>query len=129
MPGDSVVVVGGGKYVEIKVGSPDAILAPGGTRYGKALPEPLRALQDLIEDNRDKVSQAIGSLADLVTHVSEGRGSLGRFLREDTAYDGVVGLLESLGADMIPRREFTRLLEKETWQSVNTPWVLDPADR
>jgi leucyl/phenylalanyl-tRNA--protein transferase len=39
------------------------------------------------------------------------------------------GHLESLGADMIPRREFTRLLERETWQSDNTPWVLDPAER
>ncbi len=39
------------------------------------------------------------------------------------------GHLESLGATMLPRSEFTRLLEKETWQSDNTPWVLDPADR
>ena len=39
------------------------------------------------------------------------------------------GHLESLGAGMIPRSEFTRLLERETWQSDNTPWVLDPADR
>jgi leucyl/phenylalanyl-tRNA--protein transferase len=39
------------------------------------------------------------------------------------------GHLESLGAGLIPRREFTRLLERETWQSDNTPWVLDPAER
>ncbi len=38
------------------------------------------------------------------------------------------GHLESLGAIMLPRREFTRLLEKETWQSDNMPWVLDPGD-
>lgn len=38
------------------------------------------------------------------------------------------GHLESLGAIMLPRREFTRLLEKETWQSDNTRWVLDSAD-
>lgn len=38
------------------------------------------------------------------------------------------GHLESLGATMLPRREFTRLLEKETWQSDNTRWVLDSAD-
>ena len=37
------------------------------------------------------------------------------------------GHLERLGAGMIPRREFTRLLEKETWQSTNQAWTPDPA--
>jgi len=37
------------------------------------------------------------------------------------------GHLERLGARMIPRREFTRLLEKETWQSANQAWTPDPA--
>ena len=37
------------------------------------------------------------------------------------------GHLERLGARMIPRREFTRLLEKETWQSANQAWTADPA--
>ena len=37
------------------------------------------------------------------------------------------GHLERLGARMIPRREFTRLLEKETWQSANQTWTPDPA--
>lgn len=37
------------------------------------------------------------------------------------------GHLERLGARMIPRREFTRLLEKETWQSTNRAWTPDPA--
>ena len=37
------------------------------------------------------------------------------------------GHLERLGATMIPRRRFTRLLEKETWQSDNAPWLAGPA--
>jgi leucyl/phenylalanyl-tRNA--protein transferase len=39
------------------------------------------------------------------------------------------GHLERLGATMITRRAFTRLLEHETWQSNNAPWVPDPATR
>jgi leucyl/phenylalanyl-tRNA--protein transferase len=37
--------------------------------------------------------------------------------------------LESLGAMMIPRREFTRLLERETWQMTNSPWIVANGDR
>ena len=37
------------------------------------------------------------------------------------------GHLERLGARMIARREFTRLLEKETWQSASQAWTPDPA--
>ncbi|MDX1698937.1 MAG: leucyl/phenylalanyl-tRNA--protein transferase [Thiohalobacterales bacterium] len=35
------------------------------------------------------------------------------------------GHLESLGAALIPRREFTRILDRETWQTDNSPWVLE----
>ncbi|MEW6746843.1 MAG: MlaD family protein [Planctomycetota bacterium] len=86
----------GGKLVEIQVGERDARLVESRTLAGTALAEPLRALQLLIEDNRDKVSQAIGNFADLVTYIASGRGSLGRFLREETAYDGVIRILEGL---------------------------------
>ena len=36
------------------------------------------------------------------------------------------GHLERLGARMIPRREFTRLLQRETWQTIDQPWQPDP---
>ncbi|MBT8121403.1 MAG: leucyl/phenylalanyl-tRNA--protein transferase [Gammaproteobacteria bacterium] len=37
--------------------------------------------------------------------------------------------LESLGAMMIPRREFTRLLKRETWQMTDSPWIVTNGDR
>jgi leucyl/phenylalanyl-tRNA--protein transferase len=37
--------------------------------------------------------------------------------------------LESLGAAMIPRREFTRLLKRETWQMTDSPWIVTNGDR
>ena len=36
------------------------------------------------------------------------------------------GHLERLGARMIPRREFTRLLDRETWPSGEHAWTPDP---
>lgn len=37
--------------------------------------------------------------------------------------------LESLGAAMIPRREFTRLLKRETWRMTDSPWIVENGDR
>ena len=37
--------------------------------------------------------------------------------------------LESLGATMIPRHEFTRLLKRETWQMTDSPWIVTNGDR
>jgi leucyl/phenylalanyl-tRNA--protein transferase len=36
--------------------------------------------------------------------------------------------LESLGATLIPRPDFTRLLERETWQITTSPWIEADAD-
>ena len=51
-------------------------------------------------------------------------------LLQDRAYRLIdcqvrTGHLESLGARLIPRREFIHLLEQETWQTDRRPWVLD----
>src|SRR5262245_20056896 len=71
----------GGKLIEVDVGTsgPPAV----DPLYGTSLEEPLRALQLLIEDNRDKVTTAISSFSDMVTNVAHGQGSLGRFLVQE----------------------------------------------
>jgi hypothetical protein len=76
----------GGKVVEVDVGTagPPAV----DPLYGTVLPEPLRAFQLMVEDNRPYITSFISNLSDLAGYVAQGKGSLGRFLKEEELYDG-----------------------------------------
>jgi len=89
----------GSKVVEITPGAPDGPpLGPNGSIAS----EPPVELADLLRDARaslrrvdavaDAAERGLGEVNAIATTVREGRGSLGRLVQEDEAYDRLVGL-------------------------------------